>query len=478
MIPAKTINRFLEHDMPPLLLLQTLIAFIVALGVLVAAHEWGHYRAAVACGVKVLRFSIGFGPPILRWRPRRQRPGQDTEFVIGAIALGGYVRMLDEREGEVAPEERPRAFNTQPLGKRALIVAAGPIANLALAVLLYTLVNWIGEPEPRAVLAPPVAGSLASQAGLQGGEVVRQVALGGAPLAPIASFEGLRWALMRGAMGQQDVRLEVAAGNTGAAREVTLPLSRLTERDPDDKMLRRIGILAPMSAPAIGQLMANGAARRAGLQPGDVVRRIGDAAVTDVQQLRDLIRAQVDHGQPKTAAWLLERQGRLVAIDVTPGVEDDHGQPVGRIGAYIDAVPEMVVVRLGPVAGFTAGAAKVWQISTLTLRFLGRMVMGQLSVKNLSGPVAIADFAGKAANLGLVRYLGFLAFVSVSLGVMNLLPVPVLDGGHLVYYLWEAVTGKPVAGAWLDRLQYVGLSLLLAMVAITLYNDIASRLPG
>ena len=464
--------------MSPLWLLQTLIAFIVALGVLVAVHEWGHYRAAVACGVKVLRFSIGFGPPILRWRPRRQRPGQDTEFVIGAIALGGYVKMLDEREGEVAPEERPRAFNTQPLSKRAFIVAAGPVANLVLAVLLYTLVNWIGELQPRAVLAPPVAGSLASQAGLQGGEVVRRVALGGAPLAPIASFEGLRWALMRGAIGQQDVRLEVTPGNTGAAREVTLALSRLAERDPDERMLRRIGILAPLSVPTIGPLTADGAGQRAGLQTGDVVRRVGDAAVADGQQLRDLIRAQVDHGRPKTVPWLVERQGRLLTIDVTPGVEDEHGQPVGRIGAYVGAAPEMVMVRLGPIDGFTAGAAKVWQITALTLRFLGRMVMGQLSVKSLSGPVAIADFAGKAANLGLVRYLGFLAFVSISLGVMNLLPVPVLDGGHLVYFLWEAVTGKPVAGAWLDRLQYAGLLLLLAMVAVTLYNDIASRLPG
>jgi len=464
--------------MSSLWLLQTLIAFIVALGVLVTVHEWGHYRAAVACGVKVLRFSIGFGPPILRWRPRRQRPGQDTEFVIGAIALGGYVKMLDEREGEVAPEERPRAFNTQPLGKRAFIVAAGPVANLVLAVLLYTLVNWIGEPEPRAVLAPPVAGSLAGQAGLQGGEVVRRVALGGAPLAPIASFEGLRWALMRGAISQQNVRLEVTSGNTGAAREVTLPLSRLAERDPDERMLRRIGILAPLSVPTIGQLTADGVGQRAGLQTGDVVRRIGDVVVMDGQQLRDLVRAQVEHGQPKTVAWLIERQGRLLTIDVTPGVEDERGQLVGRIGAYVGAAPEMVVVRLGPIAGFTAGAAKVWQITALTLRFLGRMVMGQLSVKSLSGPVAIADFAGKAANLGLVRYLGFLAFVSISLGVMNLLPVPVLDGGHLVYFLWEAVTGKPVAGAWLDRLQYAGLLLLLAMVAVTLYNDIASRLPG
>jgi regulator of sigma E protease len=288
--------------------------------------------------------------------------------------------------------------------------------------------------------------------------------------------------LLRGAIDHQDVRLEVAPANTAgmaaAGRQVTLPLSHLNERDPDARMLRRIGIMAPLFRPTIDQLMAGGAGQRAGLQPGDVVRRIGDVAVTEGQQLRDLIRAQIDRGQPRTAAWQIERQGRLLTIDVTPSVEDDHGQRVGRIDAYIGTAPEMVMVRLGPLAGLTAGAVKTWQVATLTLRFLGRMAIGQVSVKNLSGPVAIADFAGQAASLGLVYYLGFLAFVSVSLGIMNLLPLPVLDGGHLAYYLWEAVTGKPVAGVWLDRLQYAGLSLLLALMAVALYNDIASRLAG
>lgn len=471
--------------MTPTLLLHTVLAFIVALGVLVTVHEWGHYRVAVACGVKILRFSIGFGRPLLRWKPRRQRAGQDTEFVVCAIPLGGYVRMLDEREGEVAPEERRRAFNTQPLIKRALIVAAGPAANLALAVALYALVNWIGQPAPRAILAPPVAGSLASEAGLRGGEVVRRAALGDDAFAPVASFDELRWTLTRAALDSRDARLEVTQGATGAARVVTLPLSQLTERDPDERMFRHIGILLPLAAPTIGKLMPDGAGARAGLQEGDLVRRIGDVAVVDGGQLRELIRAQIDrvdradgHAQPRTLPWQIERGGQRLTLNVTVSVVDEHGQPVGHIGAYIGSPPEMALVRLGPVAGLTAGARKVWEISTLTLRLLGRMVTGQVSARNFSGPVAIADFAGQAASLGLVYYLGFLAFVSTSLGLMNLLPIPVLDGGHLMYYLWEAVTGKPVAGVWFERLQYAGMMLLLAVMALALYNDVTIRLFG
>jgi len=471
--------------MTVIVLLQTVLAFIVALGVLVTVHEWGHYRVAVACGVKIVRFSIGFGRPLLRWKPRRQRPGQDTEFVISAIPLGGYVKMLDEREGEVAPAERRYAFNTQPLVRRALIVAAGPVANLVLAVALYAAVNWIGELAPRAVLAPPVAGSLASQAGLQGGEVVRRAALGDGAFAPVTSFDELRWTLMRGALDLRNVRLEIAPDRAAeAVRVVTLPLSQLTERDPDERMLRRIGILAPRVAPTIDKLMPDGAGARSGLQAGDVVRRIGDVAVVDGGQLRELIRAQIERAdgpnpvRPKTSAWQVERAGRLLTVNVTTRVEDDNGQLVGRIGANIGSPPEMTLVRLGPVDGLTAGVRKVWEVSALTLRVLGRMVVGQISARSFSGPVAIADYAGQAASLGVVYYLGFLAFVSVSLGLMNLLPIPVLDGGHLLYYLWEAVTGKPVAGVWFERLQYAGLSLLLAVMALSLYNDITIRLFG
>ncbi len=457
-------------------MLMTLIAFVVALGLLIAVHEWGHYRMAVARGVKVLRFSVGFGQPIARWKPRRQRPGQDTEFVIGAIPFGGYVRMLDEREAPVDAGERHLAFNTQPLASRTLIVAAGPVANLLLAVLLYALVNWIGVDEPRAILSPPAAGSLAAQAGLQGGETVRRAALAGDQLDPVASFETLRWLLTRGALDGADVVLEVARAGDGRSRELRLPLSALEQREPDARLFRAIGIVAPLSRPVLGELVPGGAAERAGLRPGDLVLRVGATPVMDGQQLRELIRAAGAHGEPAASVWQIERDGRPMALEVRPELQHDKDQRVGRIGAFVGEAPEMVLVRQGPLDGLWSAAVRVWEVSTLSVKLLGRMLIGEMSLKSLSGPVAIADYAGKSAALGLTYYLGFLAFISVSLGVLNLLPIPVLDGGHLMYYLWEAVTGRPVTGIWLERLQYVGMSLLLTVMLIAVYNDIATRL--
>ncbi|MCB2068522.1 MAG: site-2 protease family protein, partial [Ottowia sp.] len=243
---------------------------------------------------------------LARWKPRRQRPGQDTEFVVGAIPLGGYVKMLDEREGDVPEAERHLAFNTQPLSSRALIVAAGPVANLVLAVLLYTLVNWIGVQEPRAVLAPPAAGSMAEKAGLRGGEEVRAAALAGDELEPVRSFEGLRWTLTRGALDGEDVLLQLARGD-GRTRDVVLPLGSLAAKDPNPQMFRAIGIVAPLSRPEIGELTPDGAAERAGLRTGDLVLKVGETPVVDGQQLRELIRGSVKDGQPQASTWLVER---------------------------------------------------------------------------------------------------------------------------------------------------------------------------
>jgi regulator of sigma E protease len=455
----------------------TIVAFIVALGLLIAVHEYGHYRVAVACGVKVLRFSVGFGKTLYRWKPARQKPGQDTEFVIGAFPIGGYVKMLDEREGEVPPAERHLAFNTQPLRSRAAIVAAGPAANLLLAILLYAIVNWQGVEEPKPILASPVAGSIAEQAGLHGGEVVKQAGFEGEESHAVRSFEDLRWLLTRGALDGRDVRLAVESQSGGPARDVRLELTRVQSREVDAKLFRRIGIVGPWTPPVIGDVMAGAAAERAGLRKGDVVLSIGSKPIVDGLQLRETIRSAVSQGRPELQTWRLRRDGRVLELPVLADAVQDGDAKVGRIGAYVGAPPEFVMVRYGPVDGLVKGAEKTWEVSVLTLRMMGRMVVGEASLKNLSGPLTIADYAGKSASLGLTQYLVFLALISVSLGVLNLLPLPVLDGGHLMYYLWEAVTGKSVSDAWMERLQRGGVAVLLVMMSIALFNDV-TRLFG
>ncbi len=454
-------------------MLLTLVAFVVALGLLIAVHEYGHYRVAVACGVKVLRFSVGFGMPLLRW----QRKGSPTEFVLGAFPLGGYVRMLDEREAPVPPEERHLAFNTQPLLSRAAVVAAGPIANLLLAVVLYSIVNWNGVQEPRAVLASPVAGSVAQSAGLRGGEVVEQAALGSDELEPVRSFEDLRWLLTRGALEGAAVRLDVRSSYGAGHREVLLDMAEINSREADAQLFRKIGILGPWTRPVLGEVMPQSAAERAGLRQGDVVLQVGATEVVDGQQLRELIRQSVRGTEPLVQPWRLERAGQSMTLDVRPDAVVEPAATVGRIGAYVGAAPEFVTVDYGLWEGAWGGVVKTWDVSVLTLRMMGRMVIGEASLKNLSGPLTIADYAGRSASMGLTQYLVFLALISVSLGVLNLLPLPVLDGGHLMYYLWEGVTGRGVSDAWMERLQRGGVAVLLLMMSIALFNDI-TRLFG
>ena len=468
-------------------LLFTLFAFLLALGILVAIHEYGHYRMAVACGVKVLKFSIGFGPQLLRWQPKNQKNGQATEFVISALPLGGYVKMLNQRDPAqlpIAPADMAHEFNAQPAYKRFLIVAAGPIANLILAVLLYAGISWWGLHEPSPILAAPPAQSFAAQAGLRGGETVRQIAYVGEDWRTVRSLEDVRWLSVQGALYQRDVKLQLADGRT-----LTLPLSRAkSDGVLNQQFLDQIGIGRAWLPAIIGAVKADGPAARAGLKTGDLVLQINQAPVPDGMALLLAIQKDASAQGAVAQEWQVRRQAQVLQLQVQPRAEALSEQSpsfAGKTSGWVAKVdiglqpPAFSTVRRGPLEGLQYGWQRTAEYSILTIKMLWRMATGQSSTKNLSGSFTIADMAGKSASFGPIAFIGFLAVLSVSLGVLNLLPIPLpaLDGGYLVHYAWEMLTGKTVSESTFELLQRLGFVMIIGLMLVAHWNDLQRYFP-
>ena len=446
-------------------------AFALALGLLIVVHEAGHFVVARWCGVKVLRFSVGFGKPILS---RRFGPDR-TELALGAFPLGGYVKMLDEREGEVDAAELTRAFNRQSVWKRFVIVLAGPVANFMLAIVMYWVLFVHGVEEPRPLLGKPVAQSIADRAGFQEGELVRSI-----DGQAIATWQELRWELLQRALAKGSATLEVI----NKRQEISfrrIELASLDTSDLEGDILLQTGFrfYRPHLPPVIGRIAPGGVADLAGLREGDRILAIDGEAIADWAQVVAVIREAPGRSLRLDAG----REGRTLSLSVTPTAADDRGKRIGRIGIgvreqEIDRTAVMQIVRYGPVAALGKAAGQTWETSVFSLAMLGRMIVGEVSWKNLSGPVTIADYAGQSAKLGLSYYIKFLALISISLGVLNLLPIPLLDGGHLMYYIVEIIKGGPVSERVMEIGQQIGLALLAMLMAFAFYNDINRLVAG
>lgn len=451
--------------------MTTIWAFAVAIAVLVIFHEFGHYWVARRCGVKVLRFSVGFGKTLYV----KKFAGGETEWAISLIPLGGYVKMLDEREGEVPAHELHRAFNRRPVWQRMAIVVAGPLANLLLAIVLYWALFMHGVPGLKPMLGDIAPQTPAAAAQLQAQETI--VSINGVS---IPSWQEVRWTLLETVLQGVDAHI-VGRTAQGMTVQHDLNLKELAPDDLDGDFLQKLG-LQPYQMrvkPVIGKLMEGGVAERAGLRAGDRIVSMDGRAIAEWKELVETVRSHPGD----TLHMVVERAGNLLEVGVAPELVSEGGKQVGKIGAapLVDQrefEAMMTEVSYAPPAALGQALRKTWETAAVSLKMMGKMVFGEISMKNLSGPITIADYAGQSAQMGVTAYLGFLALISISLGVLNLLPIPILDGGHLLYYMAELVKGSPVSEKIWEAGQNVGIALLVTLMAFALYNDISRLILG
>ena len=448
------------------LIMTTILAFLVVIGVLVIVHEYGHYLAARLSGVKVLKFSVGFGKPLAS-----KRMGRDnTEWVVGMLPLGGYVKMLDEREGEVDSSEVHRAFNRATVWRRMAIVVAGPLANFLLAVLVFWALFMHGIPALKPVIGAPEQGSPAASAGLRDGDEI--VSIDGEE---VRTFADLRLSLIEEAAKRGKPVVELA---NGERRE--LDLSQLPEGylEGDGKVLGVEPYMPPLP-PVAGNLLAGGSAEKAGLKPGDRILAVDGQPVRQWQEFAEMIRARPS----MTVQVLVETKEGQRVLPMVPAAVEEGGKLIGRVGVA-PAVDVSLFQSLRteehypPLHAFGKAIVKTWDTAVFSLKMLGRMVLGQVSWRNLSGPVSIADYAGQTAQQGWLSFVGFLALISIGLGVINLLPIPLLDGGHLMYYLVELFRGRPVSEQVMELGARIGMVIIGALIILALYNDLLRLLNG
>lgn len=443
--------------------LYMVLGTLVALGVLVTFHEFGHFWVARRCGVKVLRFSVGFGTPLVRWHDR-----QGTEFVIAAIPLGGYVKMLDEREAEVPAALLDQSFNRKPVGQRIAIVAAGPIANFLLALLFFWILAMLGTQQVRPVVGSVAPDSIAAQGGLQAGQEILSI-----DGKAVSGWGGVNLQLVRRLGESGELNLVVRGEGSSAETPVQLHLDKWLKGADEPDPIGSLGIRPWRPAmPLVLDEVPEGPAQAAGLRAGDRILALDGQVLDDWQQLVDFVRSRP--GQRITVRY--ERDGQVAEMPVTLGARGEGEARSGFLGAGVKAgewPKEMLrEVSFGPLDAIGEAAGRTWSMSLLTLDSLKKMLLGELSVKNLSGPITIAKVAGASAQSGVGDFLNFLAYLSISLGVLNLLPIPVLDGGHLLFYLIEWARGRPLS----ERVQawgvQIGISLVVGVMLLALVNDL------